>query len=131
VPSFELEKAKLLLETKPEMLSLEEMYLIANTYEKGSDPFNKIFEIALQLHPNDKIANLNAAATAILDGNRVYARKILEKYEKEPEAWNNLGVIYMKESLFKEAEYYLQKAKKYGTIEATRNLKILSELTNK
>ena len=46
VPSFSLEKAKQLLETKPSMVSLEEMYLIAGTYEIGSESFNHVFKIA-------------------------------------------------------------------------------------
>jgi outer membrane protein OmpA-like peptidoglycan-associated protein len=129
VPEFEPEKATILLNTKPEMLSLAEMYQIANTYEKGSEPFNEVFAIARKIYPNDKTANLNAAAVAILDGNHAYAKEILEQYKTEAEAWNNLGVVYMRASQFNEAETYLQKAKNHGTSEADRNLKILKELT--
>ncbi|MDR0799075.1 MAG: DUF3868 domain-containing protein, partial [Dysgonamonadaceae bacterium] len=100
VPEFELAKAQGLLRSKPEMLSLDEMYRIANTYEKGSEPFNRVFQTAREVYPNDRIANLNAAAAAILDGKRALAKEILEKYKSDPEAWNNLGVIYMKESLY-------------------------------
>ncbi|MDR0508130.1 MAG: DUF3868 domain-containing protein [Dysgonamonadaceae bacterium] len=128
VPAFTVEKGKRLLETKPEMLSLEEMYLIANTYQKGSDEFNHVFDVAVRYFPNDPIANLNAAAAALLKGKLNYAKDILEKYEDEPKAWNNLGVLCMREYRFTEAESYLTEAVKRGSKEAQQNLSLLPEL---
>jgi outer membrane protein OmpA-like peptidoglycan-associated protein len=128
VPAFSLEKGKQLLQTKPGMLSLEEMYLIANTYPMGSRNFNEVFETAVKLYPKDKIANLNAAAAAILDKNYTSAKKFLEPYSNEPEAWNNLAVVYMSELQLPEAENYLRKALAQGIQEARVNLEILAEL---
>jgi tetratricopeptide (TPR) repeat protein len=123
-----IEKGKELLKTKPEMLSLEEMYLIADTYEQGSPEFNEVFDIAVRYFQDDMIANLNAAAAALLGGKTAYAKRILEKYEDEPTAWNNLGVVYMAEHRFDEAEKYLQEAARKGNAEARQNLGLLPEL---
>jgi tetratricopeptide (TPR) repeat protein len=128
VPTFTLERGKELLKTKPEMVSLSEMYLIANTYEKGSDAYNEIFEIALEEYPRDVTANVNAASVAITKNNYESAKKILEKYKNEPAAWNNLGIVYMHERRLEDAENYLQKAKTHGIAEARHNLEILNEL---
>ncbi|GHT88634.1 hypothetical protein FACS189474_4220 [Bacteroidia bacterium] len=130
VPAFSVEKGLQLLNTKPGMLSLEEMYQIANTYEKGSESFNEVFEIAGRIYPNDKIANINAASAAILEKDYPSAKKFLEKYRDDPAAWNDLGIVYMSEFKLDEAEDYLQKAKAQGIKEAGYNLDILSELKN-
>ena len=37
------------------------MFLVANSYDKGSDQF-KVFDIAVRLYPTDPIAQLNTAA---------------------------------------------------------------------
>ena len=38
------------------------MYLVAQTYEEGSEDFNEVFHIAVRMYPHDPIANINAAA---------------------------------------------------------------------
>ncbi|MDR0412203.1 MAG: DUF3868 domain-containing protein [Dysgonamonadaceae bacterium] len=128
VPAFSVEKGKQLLKTKPEMVSVEEMYLIANTYEKGSEPFKEVFNIAGVVYPDDVTAAVNAAAVAIMDGNYEYAGKILEKQTDEPAAWNNLGIVCMYERRLAEAEHYFENAVSQGIGEAGRNLLILEEL---
>ncbi|MDR0541877.1 MAG: DUF3868 domain-containing protein [Dysgonamonadaceae bacterium] len=128
VPEFATDKAASLVKTKPEMLSLQEMYGAASMYEKGSKAYSDIFETAQRLHPEDKTAQLNIAAVALLNGDRTRAKEILEKYENDPAAWNNLGIVYMKEKQWDKAEYYLQKAMNYGTPEAVHNLKKLREI---
>jgi tetratricopeptide (TPR) repeat protein len=128
VPVFSIEKGKQLLETKPEMVGLQEMYLIANTYEKGSPEFNEVFDIAGKVYPNDVNAIVNAAAVAILENNTEYAGKILKKYKDEPAAWNNLGIVYMNEHRVTEAEDCFKKAISQGSEEAKQNLEILAGL---
>jgi hypothetical protein len=59
----EIEKV---LHSAPQNLSLEEFYILAQTYESGSEEFNELFETAVRMYPNDPVANLNAANSAIL-----------------------------------------------------------------
>ena len=130
VPEFSLEKAEQLLETKPNMLSLDEMYRIAATRQKGSPAFNKVFKIAGQTYPNDPIACINASTVAIWEKDYATAKQLIEKWSSEPKAWNNLGIVCMSELRLDEAEWYLLNAKSAGINEAAANLEILQQLKN-
>ncbi|MDR2844140.1 MAG: DUF3868 domain-containing protein [Candidatus Symbiothrix sp.] len=121
IPPFTIKRGKELLKTKPVMLSVEEMYTIANTYAKGSPDFNKLFKTAVSVFPGNTVANLNAAAVAILENDYKIASDILKKYANEPSAWNNLALAYMHARLVNDAETYLQKAQQRGSIEAVQN----------
>jgi outer membrane protein OmpA-like peptidoglycan-associated protein len=128
VPEFTVEKGKEMLKTRPQMLSLKEMYVIANTYRKGSDEFIELFNIAYKVFPYDKYANLNAAAAMIMTGDYEGASELLGKYENEPECWNNLGIVYASRLQFDDAERMLRKAYERGDAEAEYNLLALKEL---
>lgn len=43
--AFNVDEAKQLYKTKPQYLSLNEMFLVANTYPKDSDEFKEVFDI--------------------------------------------------------------------------------------
>ena len=45
---FDVNEAKQVIKTKPQYLSLNEMFLVANSYDKGSDQFKEVFDIAVQ-----------------------------------------------------------------------------------
>ncbi|GHT02300.1 hypothetical protein AGMMS49525_05570 [Bacteroidia bacterium] len=128
VPNFSIERGKELLKTRARMLSLYEMFTIANTYPKGSPEFCEVFEIARTAYPNNQTANLNAAAAAILSGNEDEAFDILSKYRRDPATWNNIGVIYMNRHEFDDAEGYFNQAMKNGSQEAAQNLQIMTQL---
>jgi len=128
VPEFSTQKSSELLHTRPGMLSLNEMYQIANKYEKGSAIFNEVFEIALKNYPADRIANLNAAAACLLADRTDDAEHLLTPYADDSAAWNNLGVLYMKQARLDKAENYLKLALSEGSSEAAANYRILMEL---
>lgn len=91
---FTVEKGKEVFRTNPSNLSLNEMYLIANTYEPGSDAFNEVFETAARIFPTDDVANLNAAASALERKDTVSATRYLERVKKRSaEYWNNAGIL--------------------------------------
>ena len=54
---------------RPQNLSLNEMYLVANTYSNGSREFINVFETAVRLFPEDDVAKLNAAIAALSRGD--------------------------------------------------------------
>ncbi|GHU69067.1 hypothetical protein FACS189413_07280 [Bacteroidia bacterium] len=128
IPPFTVERGKELLKTKPGMLSLEEMYTIANTYEKGSTAYNQVFNTAVKVFSKTPIANVNAGAVALLSDNYMQAASYLKKYSNEPVAWNNLAVVYMHELKFDEAENLLKKAQMQGVVEANRNRATLDQM---
>ena len=85
IRNFTVEEAKALVFTDPSQLSLNEMFLVAQTYEPGSAEYNEIFETAVRLYPSDPVSNLNAAITAIDARQFDKARAYLAKAEDCPE----------------------------------------------
>lgn len=87
IRNFTAEEAKSLIYTDPKKLSLNEMFMVAQLFEAGSDKYNEVFEIAVRMFPDDPVSNLNAANTAIrtgqLDRAESYLRKAAEGDEKQ------------------------------------------------
>lgn len=93
VRSFTVEEAKALLHTKPQQLSLNEFYLVAQLYEPGTPEFAEVFDIAVRMYPNEPIANLNAANAALKEGNTEKAARYLERAGDSPQAVHARGVL--------------------------------------
>ncbi len=115
-----------ILHTAPQNLSLEEFYVLAQTYEPGSEQFHELFETAVRMYPDDPVANLNAANSAILNKDYRRALRYLAKAEELPEAAYSRGAleIYMDEP--QAALPYLEEAAKLGIEQAETALKELS-----
>ena len=128
VPSFTLEKGIQLIDTKPTMLSLAEMYAIANTHSKDSEEFKQTIRMAQRIYPEDRIARLNAAALALLEHNEELAADLLVDCAQDARAWNSIGVMYMGKHQFDAAEIYLRKALNQGDLNASENLLLLEKL---
>lgn len=125
VRPFSVEEAKEILRTKPKQLSLEEMYLVAQTYEPGSDEFNEVFQTAVRLYPEDETANLNAACAEIERGDYKAASRYLAKAGNSPYAAHARGVIAMKQGNDDEARRQFTIAAQGGVKEAQQNLDIM------
>ena len=127
VRPFSVEEAKEVFRTNPKQLSLEEMYLVAQTYEPGSDEFNEVFQTAVRLYPDDPTANLNAACAEIERGDMEAASKYLAKAGDTPYAAHARGVMAMKQGDDAEARRQFAKAAQGGVKEARQNLELLGE----
>lgn len=123
VRGFTTEEGKKIIKTHPKQLSLNELFMIANTYEKGSVEFNEVFETTLKVYPDDPIANVNAAAVAILAKDFAKARSYLNRCAKDGYYYNNLGSIYLEEGNLNDAKTCFMEAQKKGIKEADDNLK--------
>ena len=75
--NFSLEEAKMIAEINPQMLSLRELYTVALSYTEDKARFYKIINISVKLYPVHPVANLNAAAAAIEQGDVKSAGKFL------------------------------------------------------
>ena len=53
VRPFTVEEAARVIREKPQHLSLNEMFLVANTYTPGSQDYNDVFETAVRMFPAD------------------------------------------------------------------------------
>ncbi len=94
VVPFTIEQGKEVMKTRPGSLSLNEMFLIANTYQPGSEQFNEVFETAARVFPDSDVANINAAAIALNRNDAVSAARYLAKVKTQDAAyWNNLGML--------------------------------------
>ena len=82
---IDVEEAKELIYKDPKQLSLEEMFRVAQTYETGSPEFKEVFEIAVRMYPDDPVSHLNAANSALLNGDAATARRYLAKAQEGPE----------------------------------------------
>ena len=128
VRAYTPEEAKALLKTRPQLLSLEEMYQAAQTCEKGSEEFNEVFDVAVRMYPNDPTANINAAAMELQRGNADQAVRYLERSDAQSAATqNNKGVLYLLKGNLDEAEACFNKAKALGSTEAEANLEEVSK----
>ncbi|NDV60559.1 tetratricopeptide repeat protein [Bacteroides sp. 519] len=69
----------------------------------------------------------NAAALLIENGEENTALRLLEKAPALPEAWNNLGIVYMIRGELDKAEDLLNQASIGGVAEAAHNLTELAK----
>ena len=123
----EIEKV---LYTAPQNLSLEEFYILAQTYESGSDAFNDLFETAVRMYPNDPVANLNAANSAILRRDYRGALRFLDKAGDLPEALYARGALEVYMEDFEGAKPYLMESQKLGIAKAEEVLTEIAKNRN-
>lgn len=128
VRAFNVEEAKQIIRTNPKLLSLNEMYLVAQTYPADSKEFKEVFDIATRLYPAEPVAILNSAAADIEGGNNQAAIDRLNKIESDPRVWNNLGVAYARMGELDKAKTYLESAAARGDADAKANLEELGKI---
>lgn len=124
--SFSVDEARELIKTKPQYLSQNEMFLVATSYPKDSPEFKDVFDTAVRIYPNNPIAQLNTAALEIENGAIDNAIGRLEKIDM-PEAWNNLGIAYVKKKDYTSAKQYFDKAAASGLTTGRNNAEQLSK----
>lgn len=110
----DVEEIKRIMRERPQNLSLEEFYLLASTYEPGTEEFTAVFETAVHLYPNDEIANLNAANAAIRQDNYEAAHRYLDKAGYSAEAVYARAALAIRENNYKMAVRYLEQARGMG-----------------
>jgi len=122
---FSVDEAKAIVRSKPQYLSLNEMFLVANTYPKNSREFKEVFDIAARLYPESPIAQLNTASLELENGSVESAIQRLERINL-PEAWNNLGVAYAQRGDYQRAKQYFDRAAQAGERMAVSNAEQLN-----
>lgn len=103
---FTIDEAKEIIHQKPQQLSLNEMFLVANTYTPGSQDFNEVFETAVRMYPDDETANLNAAVIALQKNDLQAAERYLKKAGNSPQALNARGVLAVRQGDRQAAERF-------------------------
>lgn len=123
VRGFSVEESKKIIRTRPQQLSLDEMFRLAQSFGKGSDEFKEVFDVAVRMFPNDPIANVNAAAIELQRGNLQQAAIYLERADAQASATLvNKGVLALLQGDLDHAETYFKEAQTLGAPEAAANL---------
>lgn len=128
VRPFTVEETKEIMLRNPRQVSLNEMFLVAQTLEPGSREFNDVMEIAVRTYPDDTTANLNAACAALNAQQWDKAADYLDKAGDTPEAIHARGVLAMNLGELDKAEKYLTEARELGIAAANENLNVLARL---
>lgn len=128
VRAFDVEEAKKVIKTNPKHLSLNEMYLVANTYPANSPEFKEVFDIAVRIFPDQPVAIVNASAIDIEAGAYQVAVDRMLKIRDDYRVWNNIGVGLSRLGRYDEARAYFVKAAAKGDAEAKHNLSELDKL---
>ena len=121
VRPFSVEEAKQILKTRPQQLSLQEMYLVAQTMEEGSAEFNEVFDIAVRMFPDDPTANLNAACADLQRRDIASAEKHLQKAGNSAEALNARGALAVMKKDYALARQLFADAATAGSADAKAN----------
>lgn len=126
---YDIEEIRRIMAEQPQKLSQNEFYLVAQEYEPGTPEFTDVFETAVRMFPDDKIANLNAANAAIRRDDFNLARRYLAKSGDSAEAIYARGALAVREKDYAAAMSFFKQAKKMGLPLASSTLKQLSERT--
>ena len=126
INDYDLKQTRVLLDKNPCDLSQFELYNLAMSYGPGTKEYNHILlEIIPRYFPEEEIANANAAAILIENGELTTARRYLKKAGETASVLNNTGAILMLEGDFGKAGEYFKKAQMMGSAEAANNLQEL------
>ena len=115
-----------LVSSDPQKLSLQEFYLASQGMEPGSEEFNKVFETAVRVYPDDETANLNAANTAMAEGDLPSAARYLAKAGNTPQAVYARGIYAVLAEDYAEARILLQEARRAGIAQASEALEYVT-----
>lgn len=128
VRDFSVEEAKEIIKTRPQNLSLNEMFLVANAYPTGSQEFIDVFETAVRMYPQSEIANINAATAALSRNELVSAERYLGMVNSNknlPEYNNAMGILMLMKGDYESSKKYLKFAEQSGLDAARGNLEEL------
>lgn len=123
-----LEEILAVLRTAPQKLSPEEFYRAAQSMEEGSEEYNEVFETAVRMYPDNKVANLNAANSAMRRGEYARAARYLSKAGAGADVEYSLGVLAALQKDYALAESYFRKAVTLGCDKAKAALDEMAEM---
>lgn len=127
---YDVEEIRQVMRTNPRNLSLNELFLLANSCEPGSEEYDEAFSLAARLYPDNLTANLNAANSAMNRGQYADAQRYLDRAGNSPEADYARGVLAMATGDIDRAEQWLIKAKAGGIAEAQEGLDEIARFRN-
>ena len=125
---FTLEQAKQVYKTRPYQLSVREMWDVAQTMQPGSPEYNKVLQTAVNVYPDDPVANLNLANVAIRQKDLLKAETLLDKAGDSAEADQARAVLAILQQRYADAAALLDKAEQKG-LNVSKNREAINALT--
>ncbi len=123
-----VDEIKKVLRTAPQNLSLNELFLVAQSYEPGTPDYCEVFETAVRMFPDNPVANLNAANIAIQRREYDKAYSYLAKAGDTPQANYAYGLIEAFEKNYDKALPLFDKAASEGLAEAAEAAKQVRDI---
>lgn len=99
--------------SQPEKVSLTDFFRAASLYRPGTDQYREVYEMAAYTYPSCAVAQLNAAAAALSQGDR--------------HAWNNLVVLALMDGDEETAITYFQKFASQTLRLVRENMKLIKK----
>lgn len=121
VANFSIEEAREIIKTDPSLLSLNEMYLVAQSYPAGSAERIFAIETAYKHFPKAIEAIVNKSQLLLAQNKADEAIALLQGVNHS-EAINNLGVAYAQKKDFANARQCFERAAQSGNENAKANL---------
>ena len=113
--------------SQPDKVSLSDFFRVAALYRPGTEQYREIYEIAAYTYPTCKIAQLNAAAAALSQGDKESARYFFNQVEGDQRAYNNLGVLALMDGDKETAIAYFRKYMPLNPRLARENMFVLEK----
>ncbi|MGM9738182.1 MAG: tetratricopeptide repeat protein [Candidatus Cryptobacteroides sp.] len=88
----DVDEIERVFQRSPGKLSLHELYLLSSKYPEGSPEYERVFDVAVTLYPDDEVANLNAASAELKAGRYDRVERYLSKAGDSAEADYMRGV---------------------------------------
>lgn len=123
-----LEEILRVLKSEPQKLSQAEFYRAAQSMKPGSPEYNEVFETAVRMYPDDPVANLNAANTAMSSGNYDKAAQYLAKAGDGPEAVYASGILAALREDYTKALSLFERAAKLKVADAPAAIASVKEI---
>lgn len=81
------------MKTNPANLSLNELFVLAQSLDPESADYVEVFDLAVRMYPNDPVANLNAGVTAMRRGDYTAASQYLQRAGESHQATYARGIL--------------------------------------
>lgn len=127
VPEYSIETIKKVFKTTPGMLSLYELYLLANLYEPDSEEYREVITKASEMFPEETTNRIAMAVFSYLENNIPEALEHLAGLEDEEEAWLYFAAFHAGNNELDKAEYYAKRAFDAGNPAALEYLQRLKQ----
>lgn len=119
-----------LFNSDPTRLRPVDFYTIAAQYPEGSDDYNAVMLKAVEVYPNNRMINLNAANIALMDNNLELAHHYLLRAGDSPEADFARGVLAARIGNYNDALANFTSARHRGIEKADSYIRNIQSIQN-